>query len=474
MAFICMIILYGGFRLSTKNIIDVDLSKKVNVYKYNSDVIEDLIEYNDTNNSKYKEYIEKNYRKGVLSYFVNDVTKTNSVTFSLLNSVNKFLGGKLSVAIVIVISNIIILFRIFFVKVLEIGKNRYFLEERRYKTELDRSLIVYRNKKNFKLSIILLKKDIYLFLWCFTIIGFFIKFYEYSMISYILAENPNIKSKDAFRLSKELTNGEKFNLFKLDLYILLYKIIGLFTLIIFNIFYTNVYKETLYSEVYINLRRNNKDSLLSDDKLDIDNIVDSKYPDEYKKKSLIDVNYDKEYSISSYVLLFFTFSFIGWSWEVVIHLIRDGMFVNRGTMYGPWLSIYGWGGLVILILLKRYRSKPWKLFVMSVVTCGLIEYFTALYLEVFLHLRYMNYNGYFLNIKGRVCLEGLIFFGFGGMVFTYLLAPLLDNLFNKIKYKRILCICLVGFYLIDFIYTSQVEPNTGVGVSKPVIVEKKS
>ena len=75
------------------------------------------------------------------------------------------------------------------------------------------------------MSLILLKKEIYLFLWSFTIIGFFIKLYEYSMIPYILAENPNISSKDAFTLSKELTNNQKFNMFKIDLTLLVYKIL---------------------------------------------------------------------------------------------------------------------------------------------------------------------------------------------------------------------------------------------------------
>ena len=67
-----------------------------------------------------------------------------------------------------------------------------------------------------------------------------------------------------------------------------------------------------------------------------------KCPCAYKRESIFNVNYDKNYTLTSYILLFFAFSFIGWSWEVVLHLINDGVFVNRGTMYGPWLPIYGW------------------------------------------------------------------------------------------------------------------------------------
>lgn len=482
MAFICSLIVYGGFTI-TSSILDIDLSnkdtlEKINHFKENTDILDDLIDKSELERES-TEYIKNNYTKGVLSGVVNELTKTKSITFSLLNGLNNILGGKLNIAVIIIISNIVVaLIRIFFIDVLEIGKNRYFLEQRRYKTELDSSLMVYKNKKNFKLSLILLKKEILLFLWTFTIVGYFIKLYEYSIIPYILAENPDISSKDAFRLSKELTQNEKFNMFKLDISIFLYKFIGFLTISLFNTFFTNVYKETLYAEVYMNLRKK-KDTLelgvlLHDDCLDRETISEEKCPCTYEKRSLLDVEYEKNYSLTSYILLFFTFSFVGWSWEVILHLINDGVFVNRGTMYGPWLPIYGWGGLLILILLKPFRKKPWKLFIMSFLTCGVVEYTTAWYLETFKHLRYWNYSGYFLNIQGRVCLEGLIVFGLGGMAFTYLLAPVLDNLFNKIKpnIKKIICILLVSLYLVDFIYTSQVKPNTGEGISKPVSVIK--
>lgn len=48
-------------------------------------------------------------------------------------------------------------------------------------------------------------------------------------------------------------------------------------------------------------------------------------------------------SFDYYVLLFFLVSFLGWVWEVCIYLVRDGQFVNRGILSGPWLPIYGEG-----------------------------------------------------------------------------------------------------------------------------------
>lgn len=73
---------------------------------------------------------------------------------------------------------------------------------------MERILFPFKMKKTFHIAFILFNKFIYQILWSFTIVGGFIKYYEYRMIPYILAENPNIKRKDAFLLSKKLTVGE--------------------------------------------------------------------------------------------------------------------------------------------------------------------------------------------------------------------------------------------------------------------------
>ena len=45
------------------------------------------------------------------------------------------------------------------------------------------------------------------------------------------------------------------------------------------------------------------------------------------------LSYQTDYSVSSLILMFFTFSFAGWLWEVGLHLVVDGMFFNRGFMF---------------------------------------------------------------------------------------------------------------------------------------------
>ena len=70
------------------------------------------------------------------------------------------------------------------------------------------------------------------------------------------------------------------------------------------------------------------------------------------------------------------------------------------------------------------------------VVCGVVEYFTAYYLKTVYDRRWWDYAGYFLNLHGRICAEGLLVFGLGGMAVVYGVAPLFDNLLHKGQAQR--------------------------------------
>ena len=147
--------------------------------------------------------------------------------------------------------------------------------------------------------------------------------------------------------------------------------------------------------------------------------------------------------------------------------MEDGVFVNRGVLHGPWLPIYGSGAVMILIVLYRFRSKPWLEFLLTILLCGTVEYITSWILEITHNgQKWWDYTGYFLNINGRVCAEGLLVFGVAGIVFVYLFAPLLDNLLLKINPKILLAVisCLVVIFVADVAY-SHFYPNTGKGIT---------
>ena len=190
-------------------------------------------------------------------------------------------------------------------------------------------------------------------------------------------------------------------------------------------------------------------------------------PAEEKRKKTGEAGFMRHYTIPSVILLFFLTCVFGWVWEVVLHLLQSGEFVNRGTLHGPWLPIYGGGGAAILALLYKLRKKPVVEFLMIVVVCGIIEYVSSWILEV-THdgQRWWDYSGYYLNLNGRICAEGLLVFGIGGAAFIYILAPWVDNMIVRFRSSILwtICISLLAVFLADVVYSSFV-PNTGEGIT---------
>ncbi len=417
---------------------------------------------------------------GVIATFLNQLSGTGSIVLTLLNMINNLVFRKIMPSTGILMLSILVslLIYIFVSTVLSVGKSRYFLEHSTYQdTPVSKLLFVYYTKSIFNVGEVMLIKMLKSFLWYLTIIGGLIKHYEYSMIPYILAENPTVKYKEAFKMSKIMTMHKKWELFLLDVSFIPWYLVGYLSFGLSNIFYFRPFKEMVKANMYLEYRRGLKDKypyIFRDSYLDLES-TKGFYPDEvYFIKEIRNIkiakyDYNIDYKLSDLILIFFTVAMVGWLWEIMLCLIYEERLVNKGTMMGPWLPIYGYGAVLILVLLKKFRKKPLNLFLMAFLICGLLEYGTAWYLETFKGLKWWDYTGYFLNIHGRVCLEGLMFFGLGGSILTYLVGPLLYNIYKKIKpnIKKTLCIILVSLYLVDLCY-SHFHPNTGIGITSPV------
>ncbi len=161
--------------------------------------------------------------------------------------------------------------------------------------------------------------------------------------------------------------------------------------------------------------------------------------------------------ISTYILLFFMYSFLGWCLEVGCKLISDHKFVNRGFLIGPYCPIYGWGAIIMTLLLNKYLNDPLTLFIMIILICSILEYFTSYFLEKIYHTRWWDYTNYKFNINGRICLETMIPFGIFGLLIMYKVNPFFINTINKIpqNISIILAIILVFIFLIDNIISSK-------------------
>lgn len=150
-----------------------------------------------------------------------------------------------------------ILYTIFIGNVIVVGKNGYFIKNHDENPELGE---IFKGFKGNYLNVvkIMFLMDLKTLLWLFLfIIPGFVKAYEYSMIPYLLAENPNLSASEVFSLSKQMTTGQKMDLFVLDLSFLGWIILGLICCGI-GILFVLPYPEATNAEVYLNLKESVK------------------------------------------------------------------------------------------------------------------------------------------------------------------------------------------------------------------------
>ena len=178
-----------------------------------------------------------------------------------------------------------------------------------------------------------------------------------------------------------------------------------------------------------------------------------------------------------YVFLFFIYSFLGWCLEVACKLVSDHKFVNRGFLIGPYCPIYGHGALIMTVLLNRYLNDPVTLFIMIILCCSLLEYFTSYFLEKIFHTRWWDYSGYRFNINGRICLETMVPFGLFGLFIMYVTNPFFLGLINKISTPLLISLTVIFLivYFIDNIISFKIIKNiqhVGEDIQKRQLIKK--
>ena len=152
-------------------------------------------------------------------------------------------------------------------------------------------------------------------------------------------------------------------------------------------------------------------------------------------------------------MLFLIYSFAGWCMEVCISLKLRHKFINRGFLVGPICPIYGFGCVLLQLLLSKYLDNPFGLFCTSIVVCSFLEYMTSYIMEKIFKARWWDYSNIPFNVEGRICLKNSIGFGILGTIVMYFLNPPVLDFFDKLDYNLLRNISIVFFIivLIDYI-----------------------
>lgn len=182
--------------------------------------------------------------------------------------------------------------------------------------------------------------------------------------------------------------------------------------------------------------------------------------DTFKKYMNNNINLEKWQKISVFCLIIVFGGLFGWIYEFIFYFFNSGMktFYYRGANFLPWINIYATGSIMIILLTRKYKKKPWLVFLIAAISTGLLEYaagFMMYHLDN--GIRCWNYNTEILNfgnIDGFVCLRSVVFFGLSALFLMYAVLPFFIFLSQRIP-KRILLplsIILCVIFVVDELY----------------------
>ena len=181
-----------------------------------------------------------------------------------------------------------------------------------------------------------------------------------------------------------------------------------------------------------------------------------KYKDYLEKNH----SFDKKTMLGIFCMIIVIGGVFGFLYEYFFYFFNGGMkeFYYRGGNFLPWINIYATGSVMIYILTYKYRKNPLKVFLISVISTGLLEYFSGLGIYIIGDgLRYWDYNTEILNfgnINGFVCLRSVMFFGLSALLLMYVIVPFCFHVANKSNKKvfLIVTISICSIFLADEFY----------------------
>ncbi len=138
------------------------------------------------------------------------------------------------------------------------------------------------------------------------------------------------------------------------------------------------------------------------------------------------------FSLYEMYLLFIVWSFIGWAIEVCAHALKMGEYSNRGFLSMPICPIYGFGVLIITILLHPFMDIPILMFICSSLICTAFELFVGVTMKMIFHNVWWDYSDEHFNFKGYICLKTSILWGMGCLIVEYCAEPQIEWLVDSI------------------------------------------
>lgn len=136
------------------------------------------------------------------------------------------------------------------------------------------------------------------------------------------------------------------------------------------------------------------------------------------------------YTIIQWLFFFYFYCFGGWCFESAYVSVTTRKLTNRGFMRGPFLPLYGSGGLMMLVVSMPFQDNIALVYVAGCIGATLLEYVTGVVMEALFKVRYWDYTGQKFNFKGYICLSSSLFWG----VLTILMTEIIHVSVERLMY----------------------------------------
>lgn len=146
------------------------------------------------------------------------------------------------------------------------------------------------------------------------------------------------------------------------------------------------------------------------------------------------------YGVERWLFVFNLFCIYGWVQESIIESLYHKKLINRGFLKGPYIPIYGFGGLTMLMICLPFRANGFLVFLVGLVSCTILEYFTGWLMETCFGMQFWDYSMLKITFRNRISLISSLFWGVLSLFMTYFLFGIVNRIVEMTPDKVI-----VGF-----------------------------
>lgn len=184
------------------------------------------------------------------------------------------------------------------------------------------------------------------------------------------------------------------------------------------------------------------------------------------------------YSFLEWLMFFYFYCFVGWCIESTIVSIAEKHFVNRGFLRSPFLPLYGFGAIAMLLSTLFVKNNLILVYIFGMLTATVLEYITGALMESILKMKYWDYSLQKFNYKGRICLTSSLFWGVLALFLTEFLhekvSYFIDLFKSRVPTMFVLTVIIISVLLsFDAYYSFKAAFDVNILLGKITVLKQQ-